>query len=93
MQLKIIKSLDKLETIIEEHSSKDSLTNNYILSHDFKHYIEKKNIYYWNENSNLTVFLGIPLLSSYSCFLLSFLGGMLYFYQLYIHSKYIDQVQ
>ena len=57
MQLKIIKSLDKLETIIEEHSSKDSLTNNYILSHDFKHYIEKKNIYYWNENSNLYLFV------------------------------------
>lgn len=57
MKLKAVKNIILLEKIIEEHSLKDCLTNNYILSQDFKLYIEKNNIYYWNENSNLYLFV------------------------------------
>lgn len=57
MQLKVLKSQDELDKIIEYNSFKNTLTNNYMLSHNFRHHIDRKEIFYWNENSNLYLFV------------------------------------
>lgn len=42
MELTLVIDLPTLEEIIEAHSFKDTLTNNYLLSKQYINYIEKK---------------------------------------------------
>ena len=57
MNLYVVNNINFLEKIIEEYSFKDTLTNNYILFQDLKNYIEKKNLFYKEDNSNLYLFI------------------------------------
>ena len=57
MKLSIIDNINFLEKIIEDYSLDGTLTNNYILFHDFNKYIKEKNIFYWKDNSNLFFFI------------------------------------
>jgi GNAT superfamily N-acetyltransferase len=57
MKLKAVKNIILLEKIIEEHSFKETLTNNYILLEGFTKYIYEKKLWFWKGNSNLYLFV------------------------------------
>ena len=57
MKLTAVNNIDLLEKIIDEHTFKGTLSNNYILSQEFNKYVEQKNILYWKGNSNLYLFI------------------------------------
>ena len=57
MKLTAVTNMVLLESIIEDHTLKETLSNNYILSNEFAKYIEDKNIFYYESNSNLYLFI------------------------------------
>ena len=57
MKLTAVNDILVLEKIIDEHSLKGTLTNNYILSKEVNKYIEDKRYWYFKGNSNLYLFV------------------------------------
>lgn len=58
MELTLVIDPHSLEEIIEAHSFKDTLTNNYLLSKQYSNYIEEKKLWYSIKDANLYLFVG-----------------------------------
>lgn len=57
MELLTVDDFDALDELLENHTQSNTLTNNYILSNEFRKHIADKKLLYWQGDNNLYLFL------------------------------------